>query len=131
MLQRVAVLSAMVIVRTSESGARPPSQLVAHVGAEPVRGIRCVELYCGSGVSSAFLAMAGAARVVGVDHDARYIESADARAAALPAAASAALRFVVGDALGSPAELALPELASDGQFDLVLDSQAFERGRRR
>ncbi|KAJ8613273.1 hypothetical protein CTAYLR_010634 [Chrysophaeum taylorii] len=62
---------------------RPASQVVAWTRSRSVRGLRCVELCCGTGASAVYLAReGGAALVVGLEISEVAVEAARARAAA-------------------------------------------------
>jgi SAM-dependent methyltransferase len=94
---------------------RPPSDLVELVeGPAPLPPGRALDLGCGTGTDSVYLAQHGW-EVTGVDMVPRALAAARRRAAA----AGVSPRYVEGDATR------LPELGVGGEFDLVLDFGCF------
>ena len=65
--------------RTPWETQAPASQLVGYCEASDVRGLRAVELCCGTGASLVYLATMGCDLVVGVDVVPAAIEAARAR----------------------------------------------------
>jgi len=87
-------------------------------------GRRVLDLGCGAGYGSLYLADHGARQVVGVDLDPRNIEFAAKKAG------SRAVTFICANAedLGGPEPLSLSRsgLANSGVFDAVVSSNVFE-----
>ena len=106
--------------RTPWETHKAASQLIALVrsGTLDVAGKRCVELCCGTGASSVYLAAQGASRVVGVDVSRVAVESARRRAE--EAGVSQVCDFVVGDLLDEET------VARYGQFDVAFECQGFQ-----